>query len=140
MKPIAHTKCLVCAQTVALRPDGRMKRHPLAPGRRKLCAYSGDLPLCPFCGREATHATVSPDVRVCSDCSGAIGRGEVIAQCDAKGCRGGFTRCDEHLATSRERDEGRCSVCGRRSHESDATPCGECKGLGVLYLAPGAEP
>lgn len=123
----ARAKCVTCAQTVSLRHDGRMKRHKL-PGEHRLCWRSGEFPRCPFCREDGTCETVSPSVRVCRVCAGAIARGDIIEKCRAKGCRDGYTLCDEHC----KQGEDVCYECGA-SGPAPRVPCTACEGRGVIY-------
>ena len=129
MSAAPQAKCVTCSQTAPLRPDGRFKRHPKHPTARERCASSGGYPVCPCCGRAGTEPTVSPNTRLCRDCARAIMSGKLPMKCDAKGCRAGYTRCEDH----RVRGERVCHECGKEGPAPEIA-CMDCDGTGVVYV------
>lgn len=132
----ALVPCPVCKARVGLRPDVTMKRHAAVFSRRDMqCPGTGASPACGFCQRPAKHATLAVDVFVCDACHAAVQRRDRVRRCEAKGCKSGRVRCDEHMATAEERDEGQCDNCGGRDEFDDAVTCAECHGRGVIYVS-----
>ena len=91
--------------------------------------------VCGICGRNATVDTVSPSVRLCSECDRAVRGGHPPEACDAKGCVQG-------RVAPEKADPPRCEDCGEAcaccAGGGRTKPCYQCKGRGFVY--PGETP